>query len=173
MIRRLLGAALGAALLALTTTAAADGAPPLRDPGNRFTIELPAGARPAPLPEGVVLARRLAGGLTVTVSRIEHPNRDARRGVDRYFEQVERGVAEATPHYRRLGKTLHRIGQVPVLDLHVRRGPREARERVSMRFLFFWRYSLVLTVAGPERAVAKARRPVRRLLASFQPYIVD
>lgn len=114
---------------------------------------------------GVVAAFRHDDGLVLAITRADVPNPDA--WVDRkkqaYADQVERGIKDKLPGYKRLAKKLVDANGVPALDLEARR---EGGATVVVRVLLFRTYALSLAIEVPkgrDRAIARA------LVKTFAP----
>lgn len=127
--------------------------------------------------EDITGARGLLGGYrhppsgaVLAVTRVDYPNRRAWRRDQGFFAEVEAGVETASTGYRRFHRRQHRIGRVPALDLGFRRRTEQGREVVLMRFLFFRRYTVSLTVTAPARAYRRHQGALRPLLDGFTPY---
>lgn len=171
------GALAAAAALFVCLVAArarADEPPTHRDADARFELRLPATWRTLPPRTGVPFAAATGdGAITLTISRIDHPNRDAWRGRERYFAAVERGATAALDDAVRKDRRVHRVGRVPTLDLELVGDSAGSRQRVIQRYLFFRRYTLALTITGDAPTVRRARRSLRRLRDSFVPYLPE
>lgn len=160
-----------AAVLGWSTTGRADDAPPpVRDAENRYELHVPDDWQSLAIVDALLGAQAPDGAARLVVTRVDHPNRAAWRSERTFFSQVERGVARAADGYRRLHRRRGRLGRVPHLDLRFRRRTADGREVVAMRFLFFRRYSLILTVSTEADRARRQRRTVRRLVRSFVPY---
>jgi hypothetical protein len=114
--------------------------------------------------------RRPEHGQLLTITRLDYPNTAAWRNAASFFDQVEAGVAATATGYRRLSRSVSR-DVLPLMDLWFQHQRGGTAETVAMRFLFFRAYTLILTVSTRSAAYPRQRRPVRKLLASFQPYL--
>ncbi|MEM9490192.1 MAG: hypothetical protein AAGC55_13675, partial [Myxococcota bacterium] len=116
-------------------------------------------------------------GAVLAISRVNYPNLAAWRSktMPDYSREVENGLRAAVRDYRRIDQREHRLGRVPALDLAFRHGGERASDErgewvVLMRFLFFRRYSLSLTLTMPADRYRRFRRAHRAVRDSFQPY---
>ncbi len=111
-------------------------------------------------------------GAVLTVNRVDYPNIPAWRKSTRtpYYDQIERGVRERVTRYKRLKRTALHKGKVPVLDLVFRHRTDAGEHVVIMRFLFYRRYSVSLSVSVPAREYKRRKRALLGLRDSFQPY---
>ena len=106
----------------------------------------------------------------LAIARMNYPNLGAWRRDKAFFAQVEAGLSETSPGFKRLYQNQMRIGKVPALDVTFRRKTNDGTEVVLMRFLFFRRYTLALTLSMPKRAYRRYRRTHRKLIENFVPY---
>lgn len=111
-------------------------------------------------------------GLRASVTSFESANRSAFRK-DRnasFFATIERGLATLQPRYKRLSRNSTRIERVPVLDLSFsRKGASGAREVVSMRFLFRYRFTVVATAIVPAASSKRIQRLARNFAQGLLP----
>lgn len=167
-------------LLAITSLlGGAAVAEPARDRSHRYELSPPAEWQPVAAPPQGVLAgyEHGASRALAAVARVDYPNLDAWRSRNRnaYFAEIEDGIREAVLGYERVsmrGRTLTRL-DVPVLDLTFRHRTGDRDEIVLMRFLFFRRYSLSLTIRTPAGEFRSHKRAWEQARTSFQPYIAD
>lgn len=127
--------------------------------------------------EDIADARGLLGGYRhppsgalLAITRVDYPNPRAWRRDHGFFAEVEAGIETASSGYQRFHHRQHRMGRVPTLDLGFRRRAARGREVVLMRFLFFRRYTVSLTMTMPARAYRRHQAALRALLDSFAPY---
>jgi len=165
------GAVACALVIAASAPAAAE---KVVDREQRYRLELPDGfsAAAGTPPDGVIARYRDAGGSTaVSIARIDFANSAAWRGKDEHFASVESGTRAASPGYRRIERRRHKLGKVPALDLWFERDADGGRKLVATRFVFFRRYTLILTAAMPAAVSRKDRDRVGKLVGSFEPHL--
>lgn len=161
----------GAVAIAVSAAAPA-AADKVVDREQRYRLELPDGyaAAAGTAPDGV-LARYAAGDTAVSIARIDFANSAAWSGKAEHFTRVEAGTRAASPGYRRVDRRRHKLGKVPALDLWFERDAEGGRKLVATRFVFFRRYTLILTAAMPAAVSRKDRERVARLVSSFEPQL--
>lgn len=167
-----------AAALALVISAApapagegAAGRGTLQDGEHNYQIAVAAGWRPIDAPAGTLLAYQAPGGKAhLTVTRVE-VGRTGKENQPRMVDEIERGVEQSTPSYRRVKRRLTTAGVVPVLDLVYQRGaPTGGHPLMMSRFLLFRRHTVVLAI-GLEPDQRALRREAEAMLASFTPFL--
>ena len=116
-------------------------------PQTKAKLSVTAGWHAAPA-TSVVVAYRSDGGAILAVTRAQVPNPDAWRSRtrDAYVDQVERGIAEHVPGYRRLARKISEVHEVPALDVEARR---DNGSTVVFRVLLFRSYALSLAIEVP------------------------
>jgi hypothetical protein len=145
----------------------------LTDGKHRYQVELP---------DGFSLHENLAEGtlarygdperaIDVAIARVDYPNSPAWRDDDRFFDNVESGIRGATKRYKRIAKKRRHLGKVPTLDLWFSRQSDRARDVVATRFLFFRRYTLVLSIAMSEEAHKRHKKLAAGIIDSFEPFL--
>ena len=118
--------------------------------------------------------------LVVSRGDASNPRAWSKRRRPSLLAEVEAGLAAAASKYRKIGKGRDFFAAgVPAFDFELERdvpvtsddgiATKHRRERVVVRFLFFRTYTLVLTIAGPPKAVRAARGESDRVRASFSP----
>lgn len=163
MIRALvLAATLGVAIA--RTAGTADAETRIEIPRSTVQVTLDDRWTAIHAPE-VVAAFRHEGGLVLAITRADVPNPDAwiERKKQAYADQVERGIKDRIPGYKRLTRKLATANGVPALDLEARR---EGGATVVVRVLLFRTYALSLAIEVPKganRAIARA------LVKTFAP----
>lgn len=190
------GLAMGLVLAAARTVAAQgaqDGAArdAIQVAAHQYQLDLPVAWSPAAPASGdastsgatagtvtgssAVLSRHAhdAGGARLVITRVAYPNPGAWSRKDAFFDQVEHGIRAAAPGCTRLQRRQHRLGRVPAMDVQLRRRMGHGAEVVHMRFLFFRRYTLTLTLAAPARGYRRHGRAYRALVDSFVPYFAQ
>lgn len=148
-------------IAALVATASADD---VVLPQTKAKLAVTAGWHAVPA-TSVVAGYRSDRGAILAVTRAQVPNPDAWRSRTRaaYVDQVERGIADHVPGYRRLARKISEIHEVPALDLEARR---DNGATVVFRVLLFRSYALSLAIEVPPGGdVADARA----IAAGFGP----
>jgi hypothetical protein len=161
------------ALLLLIATAGIAAAEDAVDESQRYRISLPDGVTAdGELPAGT-LARWTDGdrGVQVAIARVDYGNTPAWRGNDRFFTSVEAGVRSAARRYQRISSQRQRLGRVPALDLWFSRDTDRGPGVVATRFLFFRRYTLILTVTVDRGGYRRQRGRMETVVGSFEPYL--
>jgi hypothetical protein len=144
----------------------------LRDEAQHYRIAVASGWRPIAAPPGTLVAYQAPGGrATLAISRIEIGLRWARDAAG-LAADLERGVEQATRGFRRVGRQSSELGRVPVFDLSYRRAPGPGGDMILSRYLFFNRYSLVLSIGLGAGAGRSERRAAEAMVKSFVPYKV-
>lgn len=179
-------------VLATARAAAEDGAArdAIQVAAHQYQLDLPAGWSPASgdaaasdaattagtvTGSSAVLSRYAhdAGGARLVITRVAYPNPGAWSRKDAFFDEVEHGIRAAAPGCTRMQRRQHRLGRVPAMDVQFRRRMGNGAEVVHMRFLFFRRYTLTLTLAAPARGYRRLGRAYRALVDSFVPYFAQ
>ena len=108
----------------------------------------------------------------LAINRVGYPNLEAwrKRTMPAYKEEIEEGIRATVRGYRPLHSRVHKLGNVPALDLSFRHHTDGRAEVVLVRFLFFRSYSLSLILSTPARTHRTHLRRHRGVLESFQPY---
>ncbi len=116
-----------------------------------------------------VLARlhHLAHGQHATVVRVNYQNHAAWRGHREFFAHVEQGLLDASPGASHVRRVRGKLGRVPHLDVFFGQKNSPTAE-VSVRFLFFRRYTLIATIGGPRRY----RHLATHAIEQFTPYFL-
>jgi hypothetical protein len=141
-----------------------------RDAKNQFQLQIPPSWKSARGADGTLLAfESTPSGRLLTVTRVDFPNRRAWRKDKTFYEEVERGVEESSKQYKRLARKTRKHGKVPGLDLTFRRASADYPV-VAMRFLFFRRYTLIVSLAYSDAAYKAHRQSGSKLVSSFKPY---
>lgn len=167
-------------VLAQLTTAAAK-APAKstihRDSERRFQLTLPSRLTPSETPPKSEATLSLKGpaGLVASLTSFEAANRGAYRKNEReaFVDAIELGLQGSQTGYRRKSRLIERVNRVPVLDLSFERRTSAGRERVWMRFLFRYRFTVVATAVLPASArqgeMRQARAFTQGLVAISSP----
>ncbi len=144
---------------------------PLTDRTHRFAIDVDANwSRQHKVPSGTVAVfTNPKHGLQLAIARVNHPNRAAWRSRAWFFASVEQGVQRAATKYKRLHRKRHKLGRVPALDIEYRHRGQEELVTFS-RFLFFRRYSLVLSISVPAQSHGRQKKRMKAIVGSFRPY---
>ena len=158
------------------------------DSSHRFRFELGYGWSKQDLPKSQVVNERdreldselegaveilarldhLGHGQHATVVRVNYQNDAAWRGHREFFTNVERGLLDASPGAFHVRRVRGKLGRVPHLDVFFRQKKSAAAQEVSVRFLFFRRYTLIATIGGPSRY----RRLAASAISRFTPYFL-
>ncbi len=168
MIRGALAAALVALVLALAGAARADTVVEL--PKTKTTLTLPDGwNRVSHAYKGIVEIYKHDNGSVLVVTRADVPNPDAwvadkKQG---YVDQVEKGIQQGVPGYKRLSKKLVDANGIPALDIEAKR---TGDATVITRVLLYRTYSVSLGIEVPKGVdVAAARAIVKTFAQPKQP----
>lgn len=167
-------------VVAALLLAGAGGEPPpsgtLQDGEHAYQVVIGAGWQPATTPEGTLVAYREAGGRGhLAITRVE-VGRMGEKHRARMIDEVERGVERETSGYKRLKRSLTMEGIVPILDLWYERSgstsaSASAPRMILMRYLFFRRHTVVLSIGLPARPPRDLRRASEVMLKSFKPFV--
>jgi hypothetical protein len=159
------------ALVAAGAIAHAEPRPPgtVVDGEHRYRLVIAEGWRPLDAPEDTLLAYAGPDGAAyLALARIDLPGRAAWQNDQSFLDAIERGVSSHADGYARISRKVHKLGEVPAMDLRYRRTDSAGMGEVATRFLFYRTYALVLSIElGEDHA---ARRQADKILASFQPY---
>lgn len=154
------------ALVAVTALAAPAVAKARALPATRATLDLPDGWAEVTGRTGgaLIAAYQTRAGAALAITRAPVPNPDAWRTKTRaaYIDQIERGLAAATPGYRRLQRTVSEVAGVPTLDLEARRAD---GTQLVIRILLFRTYALALAIELPRGAELAPARAIAHSLA--------
>ncbi len=163
-------------ILLLGQRASAAPAPaPLLDAEQRFSLQLPSGFEATSPPQrSQALHYFLAKpGIVASVTRFASANRAAYQKKHRaeFIDQIEAGLARNVPGYApRKTKKFSRIDRTPILDLEFLRGASSpAPERIYMRFIFHYRFTVVATASIPAGASKTSRRQAQRFSHALLP----
>jgi len=145
----------------------------LRDAVHRYQVVIAPGWRPIEPPQGTLVAYQAPRGrATLAVTRIDVGTRRA-RDLAALIADVERGVERATPGFRRRSRKIGRSGVVGTLDLvYERDAPPGSPRRIVSRYLFFARYTVVLSIGLGPAAGRAERRAAESIARSFAPFQV-
>ena len=164
----------------LASGAQADSKDQVKNRKHRFQLTLGSGWTEVAQPEesrtplvGWLHRRTRA---TLAINRVDHPNLQAWRKKNReaYYQEIEKGVMEQLADYERIAFRMQHIKKIPVFELSFRhRGARDGRRQssrlVMMRFIFYRRYSLSMSLSIPERTFKRKKRIFKRVRDSFVP----
>jgi hypothetical protein len=145
----------------------------LADADQQFQLDLGDGWQrtAAASPALAAWTWRVSDGVA-SLTRIDAAPAGAWLARDDFFAGVERGLAAEVDGYTRARRRIGRLGRVPFMDIWYRfRSPAGELRGVAMRMLFFRHYVLTLAIEAPATALRRERRPVRRALDSFRPYV--
>lgn len=143
-------------------------ADPVTDRAAQYRIVIAPGWRQTRVPEGTLAAYQSPGGAAqLAITRVSTGTRWRDAGA--LAVEVERGIEKASPGYRRLRRRAGESAEVPTLELTYER---EAEpNRILSRYLFFTRYTVVVTIGLLSRASRAERRAAEAMLRSFNPYL--
>ena len=128
-------------------------------------VATPGAAGAGTSPGSLVVAYKSDRGALLAVTRAQVPNTAAWRAKtrDAYADDIERGITDQVPGYKRVSKKIAVVHDVPTLDLEARR--RDGAS-VVIRVLMFRTYALALAIEVPSGGdVADARS----IAAGFAP----
>jgi hypothetical protein len=152
---------------------AAASAAPVHSTEHRFQVDVP------PLTELVLstdsdsddaqILHSWSDGVTrYTIARGTFVNSRAWRRKSDFYKEVEAGLAAAAPGLTRTHRRVFRAGRVPALDLRYRNKGTGAV--LLTRYLFFRRYTLVLTATSQAGTTSRQRRVIKSVVQTFKPY---
>ncbi|MBA3452768.1 MAG: hypothetical protein H0T42_06745, partial [Deltaproteobacteria bacterium] len=112
-------------------------------------------------PTPIVAAYTSELGYALAITRAQVPNIDAWRAKTReaYVTEIERGVTERIPGYRRIARTIGDVHGVPTLDLEARR---KDGATIVVRILLFRTYALALAIECTRKADVSVARAVAK-----------
>ncbi|MCP4446473.1 MAG: hypothetical protein GY811_14175 [Myxococcales bacterium] len=144
------------------------------DSENQFEFAIPDGfsVRRPVAPSKALYSFTGQHGLRASVARFDSANRSAFRKheSEAFLGTIERGLREITPRYKLRHRKSARVDRVPTLDLEfTRRGADGKKERVWMRMLFRYRFTVAATATLPESAPRKMQRKARRFAQGLLP----
>ncbi len=147
---------------------------PIHDTENRFRFTLPAGLNSAtPPPSSQALHyHRGDRGLVASVTRFDAANRAAFRKDEHeaFFDAVERGLRQNTVSFQLRSRKSQRLDRVPTLDIEfTRENAQGRRERVWMRMLFRYRFTVVATATVPAPTPRRLQRLARSIVRGLVP----
>jgi hypothetical protein len=136
-------------------------------PRTKVRLELPDAWKPVAMP-GLVAAYKHPAGGVLAVTRADVPNTDAWKKDTRqaYADRVERGIKASVPGYKRVGKTLTDVSEVPTLDLEA---TRDTGATVLVRVLMFRTYALALAIEIPAKGDIAVARVIAQKFAPPPP----
>lgn len=138
------------------------------DRAAQYQIVIAPGWRQTRIPEGTLAAYQSPGGSAqLTITRVSSGTRWRDAGA--LAVEVERGVENASPGYRRLRRREGESAEVPTFELSYERQADPGR--ILSRYLFFTRYTVVATIGLGARASRPERRAAEAMLRSFSPYL--
>lgn len=144
----------------------------LRDEAQHYRMAVAPGWRPIAAPAGALVAYQAPGArATLVITRIEIGLRWARDAAG-LAADLEEGVEQATRGFRRVRRQSSELDRVPAFDLSYRRAPGPGGDTVLSRYLFFNRYTLVLSIGLGVGAGRSERRAAEAMVKTFAPYKV-
>lgn len=137
----------------------------LRDGSHQYQVVIADGWKPITAPAGTLAAYRASGERGhLAITRVSVGIRQ--REPEELVAEVERGVASATRGYQRVRRKLGQTSKVPTFDLWYE----SSSGLTLLRFLFFSRHSVVLSIGLESGAGRRERRAAEAMLKSFRPY---
>lgn len=165
-------------VVSLTTPAAADGDRAVDnadDKDMRFKLRLGPGwtalARPDDARTPLAGYRHDGYDALVAINRVDYPNIPAWRTKERdaYFDEIERGLREEVADFKRLGHDRGRLRDIPFYQVTFRHRTDDGRRVVLMRFIFYRRYSVSLSLEVPARSYRRNKKALQAIRDTFEP----
>lgn len=145
------------------------------DKKMRFKLRLGSGWTVLPQPDDA--RTPLAGyrhrgyDALIAINRVDYPNIPAWRTKERdaYFDEIERGIRATVTDYKRLGQDRGRLRNIPFYQVTFRHRSDDGRRMVLMRFIFYRRYSVSMSLDVPARSYRKNKKALQKIRDTFAP----
>lgn len=142
---------------------------------SRFAIDIPSSFSASPPPTGSRALHYFTsdGALVASITRFDAANRGAYRKEESsaFALAVVRGLQKNHAGFELHRQKLQRIDRVPVLDLEFSRTNHGGTvERVWMRMLLRYRFTVVATVSIPKAAPKRLRRHAKGFTEALVPW---